>query len=951
MKEFKKYTTPTTTRYVLESMTAGATGTSNIATGETTFSSIIQRQQEATTDKVKQKPRQGPMLPQTGAGRHQDKKKADKQGQAKHKKPYYEDHEISMASNELKSIYANAKKLLGLVQQYGEHGDLEAWQQSKITKAADYLYSVLQSIEGEQDKFDIDMFTENDRYNYLDYSPYARIPKNDDDYRKNDRNVGVERELNNYQIYINNKPWRIFADRRQAINIVKTLQNKGKKVEILPTALPPTPSKDMQEGLRDPNDNPCWKGYKPVGTKNKGGRTVPNCVPKEGFGEGLTNELFEPQIDYYKLTNGKIVQASYRPLPNQNATPGTVKISYVDTALKPQGASFNSSGTIKRWDAAPDGVKQEIEKFVRDQNKDVAEGSLEEVDRRGFLKGLSAAALGAAGMNSQAQINQEEDLGNGFKLVFIDVVGHTVKAVLDTTTGTYYTLNRRSDGSSAIIRNIAPYIFVKDGKIHPTMRVGPDTEAAMKKVGLNKMQEGVAEADKNFVSFMNKAMGNKVDKSVYKQDPSSIMGLHNMPGYRLALNFGLEVIKKMDQETKEHFAIADDEELLNYLQMLGEKKGLIPKKFMDEDLEEVTTLFNEVFHDPEMIGWSWADLVRDMIGAPVQAHDKERALAYLEKQRQLDMKKAKRPAPISVEKLEVVKPTLEPDHQIWYDMDDGSWKIIAGGYKNRQEAEAALDRMKKDPKATELIKNQIKIPSKPDYTPPKYESYRKGVAEEKQKGVDGKVCWKGYKRMGTKKKGGRTVDNCIKMEEDALELEEVKKGLYYYVNKRKKAGTSRPASHPDAPTPQDWKNAAKTAKKEDAYSESLMHQLNSILKEKAPPGDKYERMVKHIKKGYSKDSKITDKERSIAYATAWKAKNKAKKVDEQELKAQTQNSDRKIKPVELQPKLSTDMSFDSWEQRFQLADPNQYHQFKNKTPKKKTQMAKAAHYKARHPNK
>jgi hypothetical protein len=36
-----------------------------------------------------------------------------------------------------------------------------------------------------------------------------------------------------------------------------------------------------------------------------------------------------------------------------------------------------------------------------------------------------------------------------------------------------------------------------------------------------------------------------------------------------------------------------------------------------------------------------------------------------------------------------------------------------------------------------------------------------GVAEEKQKGVDGKACWDGYKRMGTKKKGGKTVDNCV----------------------------------------------------------------------------------------------------------------------------------------------------------------------------------------------
>ena len=33
---------------------------------------------------------------------------------------------------------------------------------------------------------------------------------------------------------------------------------------------------------------------------------------------------------------------------------------------------------------------------------------------------------------------------------------------------------------------------------------------------------------------------------------------------------------------------------------------------------------------------------------------------------------------------------------------------------------------------------------------------------EKAKGLDGKACWKGYKLAGTKKKGGRTVDNCVK---------------------------------------------------------------------------------------------------------------------------------------------------------------------------------------------
>ena len=36
---------------------------------------------------------------------------------------------------------------------------------------------------------------------------------------------------------------------------------------------------DVEEGLEDPKDNPCWRGYHPVGTKMKDGREVPNCVP------------------------------------------------------------------------------------------------------------------------------------------------------------------------------------------------------------------------------------------------------------------------------------------------------------------------------------------------------------------------------------------------------------------------------------------------------------------------------------------------------------------------------------------------------------------------------------------------------------------------------------------------------------------------------------------------
>ena len=41
------------------------------------------------------------------------------------------------------------------------------------------------------------------------------------------------------------------------------------------------------------------------------------------------------------------------------------------------------------------------------------------------------------------------------------------------------------------------------------------------------------------------------------------------------------------------------------------------------------------------------------------------------------------------------------------------------------------------------------------------------LEEEKQKGLDGKACWKGYRRMGTKMKGGKRVVNCVKVKEDS----------------------------------------------------------------------------------------------------------------------------------------------------------------------------------------
>lgn len=46
---------------------------------------------------------------------------------------------------------------------------------------------------------------------------------------------------------------------------------------------------NASESLKDPEDNPCWKGFKPVGTKKKDGKTVPNCVPEAVVSEEDTS--------------------------------------------------------------------------------------------------------------------------------------------------------------------------------------------------------------------------------------------------------------------------------------------------------------------------------------------------------------------------------------------------------------------------------------------------------------------------------------------------------------------------------------------------------------------------------------------------------------------------------------------------------------------------------------
>jgi hypothetical protein len=108
--------------------------------------------------------------------------------------------------------------------------------------------------------------------------------------------------------------------------------------------------------------------------------------------------------------------------------------------------------------------------------------------------------------------------------------------------------------------------------------------------------------------------------------------------------------------------------------------------------------------------------------------------------------------------------------------------------------------------------------------------------EEKQKGVDGKACWKGYKRMGTKMKGGKRVDNCVKMGED---LEESGLQRYTGIKKYGKDGFEalQKAGREGADEEEKGRIKDKYLKKEDTEVDEAEYQGRKVPLGKPMAGD------------------------------------------------------------------------------------------------------------------
>ena len=163
-----------------------------------------------------------------------------------------EDHEVSMANNSLDTIIKMATELKAKM---GENEkDIPAWIQDHITNAENFIsqassnyheYGTNESMVNEDNTpFETLMLIRNlEQTNKLlaqDLKTSKRLP--------NDKKENIKKS-----IVVN----------QGLINYYKETYKNLKNNESVNEA------------------SPCWKGYKQVGMKDKGGRQVPNCVPNK----------------------------------------------------------------------------------------------------------------------------------------------------------------------------------------------------------------------------------------------------------------------------------------------------------------------------------------------------------------------------------------------------------------------------------------------------------------------------------------------------------------------------------------------------------------------------------------------------------------------------------------------------------------------------------------------
>ena len=123
--------------------------------------------------------------------------------------------------------------------------------------------------------------------------------------------------------------------------------------------------------------------------------------------------------------------------------------------------------------------------------------------------------------------------------------------------------------------------------------------------------QGVAEApDADFLKFMNKSLGDKVDaKSATKK--TGLDSYNNAKpmsqdseGYSEALKFSVTTLQKLTPGQKVKLATRGEDGVVTWLTNQATKQGLVPDTFVEEDIDESQDFLSDIFKDPAITSWA-----------------------------------------------------------------------------------------------------------------------------------------------------------------------------------------------------------------------------------------------------------------------------------------------------------------------------------------------------------
>jgi flagellar biosynthesis chaperone FliJ len=159
-----------------------------------------------------------------------------------------EDHEVSMGQNQLDTIIKMATELKAKMGE--DEKEIPAWIQDHISKAENYISQA--------------------SGNYHEYG---------------DSNESVSEASTKLKHTISKKEWAKIPKYNKHIGMdgVHYIMKYDDKIGTYLQGV-----KIVDESIKEAA--PCWKGYKQVGMKDKGGRQVPNCVPNESVVKEISNK-------------------------------------------------------------------------------------------------------------------------------------------------------------------------------------------------------------------------------------------------------------------------------------------------------------------------------------------------------------------------------------------------------------------------------------------------------------------------------------------------------------------------------------------------------------------------------------------------------------------------------------------------------------------------------------